>query len=161
MRKLSLFMIALVMAVFSSSAAAKEKQVKKYVAINSAVLREKPSSLSSGVCTVNYATEVYVKETKKKWSYVVAKKNESLKGWIPSASLSDKKLVAKGKGASVDADEIALAGKGFNASIEKEYAATEHVDYSGVNYIEKITVSEADVLNFITAGKLKEEEIEE
>lgn len=156
MKKISLFLIVFVMTVFSSSVFAKEKVVKKYVAVNSAVLREKPSALSNKVCTLDYATEVHVKETKKGWLFVVSKKNENLKGWIPSSSLSDKKLVAKGNKTSVDANEIALAGKGFNAAIEKEYAATEHIDYSGVNYIERINVSETEVINFISSGKLNE-----
>ncbi|HEY8096546.1 MAG TPA: hypothetical protein VIE65_10715, partial [Methylobacter sp.] len=52
--------------------------------------------------------------------------------------------------------EIALAGKGFNADVENAYKA-EHrqMSFAWVDNMEKFTVSNADIEQFIKQGGLR------
>lgn len=125
-----------------------------YISLDPASLKESASSFSKDVGTVEYATKVRVLEEKKSWSRIELFDNPGITGWVPSSALSAKKLKAKGSGATADADEIALAGKGFTSTIEAVYAEEYAVDYSAVDFAELQTPSPEAVLEFIREGGL-------
>lgn len=146
----------LLLAVMSTLSFVYAKPSKKplYVAMDSAPLREKASAVSAKVGELNYGDEVRVLQEKKNWSLVCLYDDDSVKGWIPVSALSKKKIVASGSKTSADADEIALAGKGFNSTIEAVYAEEYEIDYSEVDFVESQSVSEKEIEKFAKEGKL-------
>ena len=53
---------------------------------------------------------------------------------------------------------MALAGKGFNESVEKEYKAEGNVDYTWVERMQQIVVSPDQLAAFINQGGLSSPE---
>ena len=76
------------------------------------------------------------------------------KSAIEKKSVSLSNLVGVGN-QSASAEEVALAGKGFNPQVEKEYKEQNlGLNYSSVNKIEEYEVSEMEIRKFIENGKL-------
>lgn len=131
-----------------------QTSVTKYVRINSGVLREKASATSKKVCSVNYTESVTVLSENGKWSYVQRNDKSAQKGWISTDSLSKKKIVAGSK-VNANANEIALAGKALNKSIEARMARDFNYNYKLVDQVEAIKITDAEILAFLKEGKLK------
>lgn len=125
-----------------------------YVSLDPASLKESASSFSKDVGEIEYAAKVRVLEEKKNWVRIELYDDKSVTGWVPSSALSSKKLKAKGSGATADADEIALAGKGFTSTIEAVYADEYNIDYSAVDYAESQAADPDTILSFINEGGL-------
>jgi len=52
-------------------------------------------------------------------------------------------------------DELTLAGKGFNAQVEKEYRQrNSDLDYRAIDRMEGLTVTSAEVQRFLREGNL-------
>jgi hypothetical protein len=80
-------------------------------------------------------------------------------GWMHSSALSEKKIVVKAGAQNVDqtasSDEVALAGKGFNADVEKEFKAKrKDVNYAYIDQMEKLLVTPAQMQEFVKVGAL-------
>lgn len=125
-----------------------------YIAIDSAPLKVKPSASSKTVETVEYSSAVCVIKTQKNWSYVQLVNDDSIEGWIPTSSLTTKKLKQKGKAASANADEIALAGKGFTSTVESIYAEESSLSFSDVDLMENFGLPFEDIVFFAEDGSL-------
>ena len=91
---------------------------------------------------------------KDNWTKVRLESNSSVSGWINNSSLTKKKIVLSTNKVSVSTNELALAGKGFNAEIEAEYKKNGKVNYAAVDRLEKNLVSFDTVFEFMEAGKL-------
>lgn len=128
-----------------------------YVAVEKASLKASAGMFSGASGNVVYGDEVIVLSTSGAWSQVQLAVNASVKGWIKTASLTKKRILAKGARVSVNASELALAGKGFNAEVESEYKKSGKVNYSAVDRVEAAAarVYDGNVLQFIKDGKLK------
>ena len=80
-----------------------------------------------------------------------------LDGYIHASAVTAKKVKVSGDsvGGGASAEEVTLAGKGFNAQVEKSYGAKNGAaDFSGVNAMERREISEAAVLEFMRSGGL-------
>lgn len=130
-----------------------------YVKIKTAQVKEKSSKKSKSSGTIPYGASVTVLNSIDGWYYISCDKPKIV-GWVASSSLSRKNVNGRGKVSSANAKELALAGKGLTASIESTYADTENVDFSEVNKIETISVSDEEVYQFIINGELNSEEQE-
>jgi hypothetical protein len=82
-----------------------------------------------------------------------------LEGWVhgsaveePSFSLTARRTAGTG----TTADEVALAGKGFNEQVEQQYRQTTDLDYTWVDRMAAMKVSEAEMEQFLKQGKLGE-----
>lgn len=148
------FLLILLIAVVSWPVFAAPSSKTMYVSLDPASLKESASTFSRDVGTVEYAAKVRVIEEKKNWVRIELLNDSRVTGWIPSSALSSKKIKAKGTGTTADADEIALAGKGFTSTIEAVYADEYAIDYSSVNYTEEQAASLDDILAFIREGGL-------
>lgn len=158
MKKTILFlsMICMIVGIASPVFAAPDKQKTLYVSIDPAPLKAKPAAAAKKVGSAEYASVVLVLKTEKNWAYVQLVDDKSVEGWIPESALTSKKIKDKGKAASADADELALAGKGFNSTIEAVYADQFEVNFSLVDFIE---TQEADIdsaIGFAQAGQLND-----
>ncbi len=153
MRRLAL--IAMVAIVAVTAWAARQKQMS--VEVRDAKLRSAPTPISRVLATVGYTEKVTILEEKGDWNRV---QFGTLEGWISKGSLTTKtltKLAAGGPDAqlSVTSDEQGLAGKGFNSDVEKQFKErNKEADFATVDRMEKITVSDAQILQFIKDGKL-------
>ena len=79
-------------------------------------------------------------------------------GYIHQSAVTAKKVrIAAGGsvGGTATAEEVTLAGKGFNAQVEKSYGAKNAAaNFSAVDSMERRTVSESALLDFLRAGGL-------
>ena len=153
MKKLMLF---LVVVCLSLPLMAASKSKTQYVAVDPAPLKAKPAASSKKVGTIEYASAVNVLKEEKAWVYVQLVDDKSVEGWLPASALTSKKLKDKGSSTSANADEIALAGKGFNSTIETVYAEQFEMNFDIVDYIESLGADEEEVVAFAQEGQLND-----
>lgn len=79
-------------------------------------------------------------------------------GYIHESAVTAKKahIAAGGSvGGSATAEEVTLAGKGFNAQVEKSYKGKNNeANFAAVDAMEHRSVSESSLLEFLRAGGL-------
>ena len=80
-------------------------------------------------------------------------------GYIHASAVTEKKVhlgSSDSVGGSASAEEVTLAGKGFNAQVEKSYGAKSGgiTNFGAVNAMERRSVSEASLFDFLRAGGL-------
>ncbi|MBI2387874.1 MAG: hypothetical protein HYV14_17955 [Elusimicrobia bacterium] len=80
-------------------------------------------------------------------------------GYIHSSAVTTRKASVSGGagvGGSATADEVTLAGKGFNAQVEKSYGEKNGaaVNFAAVNAMERRSVPEGELFDFLRAGGL-------
>lgn len=146
-----LFVLCLSLPVFSAS-----KAKTQYVTIDPAPLKAKPAASSKKIGTVEYASAVRVLKTEKNWVYVQLADNNTVEGWLPATALTSKKIKDKVNSTSANADEIALAGKGFSSTIESVYAEQFELNFDIVDYIESLGEEPEDVIAFAQEGQLND-----
>jgi len=120
----------------------------RYVTVQNVVLKNSTGFFAKEVGNLPLGTAVTLIRDDGKWAEVRA---GSLAGWVASASLSARRVIASGS--PVTASEVALAGKGFSPDTEIEYRKNG-LDYSMVDSMEKIVVPADDLLRFINEGRL-------
>jgi len=134
------------------------------VTVQQTPVREKPSFLGKVLGTLKYVDRVTVLDqpagSSKSWLLVLGPDGK-LQGWVSVSALTTKKIeLAAGstnvqQGAS--SGEVALAGKGFNETVEQQYKTDGKLDYTWVDYMEKkIPVSTDQLSAFISGGGLSD-----
>lgn len=121
-------------------------------------LRSSPSFLGKIVSALDYGDRVAVLEKKDPWNKVRSSE-QNITGWIHASALTTKKIILKPGAADVEqaatSDEVALAGKGFNQQVEGEFKAKNpHLDYTLINAMEQVVVSQAQIELFLREGAL-------
>lgn len=126
-----------------------------YVAVKESCLKTGTGSFDKTVKKLQYGEELYVKEATGKWYKVETTGTDKVQGWIPVSSVTSRKVVTGSKKVSASANEIALAGKGFNAQVENEYKQTNaSLDYASVDKMEAFVLSDSELEKFIIDGQL-------
>ena len=120
----------------------------RYVAVQNAVLKDSNGFFAKDLGRLTLGEEVTLLSDNGKWAQIQVR---NLRGWVQSASLSTRRVVASGSTASVS--EVALAGKGFSPETETEYRRNG-LDYTGVDAMERLTIPMEELLNFINEGRL-------
>lgn len=78
-------------------------------------------------------------------------------GYIHASAVTTRKsnVSSGGVGGAATADEVTLAGKGFNAQVEKTYGANNaSANFKAVDAMERRSVSESAVMEFLRSGGL-------
>jgi hypothetical protein len=79
-------------------------------------------------------------------------------GYLHSSAVTLKKVKlgsADSVGGSASAEEVTLAGKGFNAQVEKSYGdKNASVSFTGVDAMERRSVGEGPLFDFLRKGGL-------
>lgn len=123
------------------------------VQVREGQIRATPSFLGKIVGTVGYGQSVTVQDKRGDWNQV---SQSGLSGWMHGSALTTSDLdLQSGSGAapsSVSGQEMALAGKGFNAQVEKEYRQSHGGDFAGVDRMERTTVDTAALMAFLREG---------
>lgn len=127
------------------------------VQVQNGQLRAQPSFLGASVAALAYGDVVTVLEEQAGWMKVQT--SDGKQGWIHNSALTKKRIVlradAKDAPTAASADELALAGKGFNSDVEAQFKAqNKDVDYTWVDKMEKIKVDPLEIREFLAEGKV-------
>jgi uncharacterized protein YgiM (DUF1202 family) len=101
-----------------------------------------------------YGDQVTVVQVNGKWVEVRYSGRTTVSGWTASANLTTKRIVASNGTGSASAQEIAMAGKGFNEEVENAYKSSGNLNYAAVDATEALKVEESELYDFITEGHL-------
>jgi hypothetical protein len=131
------------------------------VQVKDGKLRDDPSFLGKIIGSVAYGDAVTVIRQQDPW-YFVSIKTGQTSGWIHSSALTEKEIVLRAGDANVQKTasqrEIALAGKGFNPQVENEFKKRNpNLDFAWIDRMEKMIVSDEEIVQFIKDGKLSPE----
>ena len=147
MKKVCLLLPILILGnvlVFSQS---QEKTM--YVSVKSTDIKSSTGAFADKIGTLNLGDAVTMIRSSGNWAEI--RTARAVTGWVSMSSLSSRRVTSTGSSAT--AGEIALAGKGFSPAVEMEYKK-DGLDYSGVDLMERITVSAAELRKFVQDGRL-------
>jgi hypothetical protein len=131
------------------------------VTVKETPVRATPSYLGKILGTLRYADRVTVLDqpagASKSWMKVRGPDGK-LQGWVSLSALQERKLVLASGTDTVEqggaTGEVALATKGFNESVEKEYKEEGKLDYTWVDRMGQIVVTPDQLAAFINQGGL-------
>ena len=121
-----------------------------YVAVKTVEVKASSGFFAGVLGTLNFGDAVTLQQSQGKW--IVIRNASGLQGWAPADAFSARRVLPSGSG--VSATEFALAGKGFSSDLEKVLVSSGAHDYSGVDAMEKRTVSAVDLRTFLKEGRL-------
>lgn len=122
----------------------------EYICVSEGRLTKDPKAKSEVVSDVSYGAPVEILKTGDKWKLVETE--DGIQGWISVKSLTPKKI--KSRKVNADANEIALAGKGWASSLEQAYAESTGIDFSLIDSLEEPVTNIDEVYDFIVEGQL-------
>jgi uncharacterized protein YgiM (DUF1202 family) len=144
--------IAMLLLVASVSYAQQGKTM--YVAVKGASVKASTSFFAAETGQLSYGDVVTVVRQNGKWSEIRHSGKVTFSGWIATASLTSRRVVA-GAVSSASASELALAGKGFSAEVETEFRkGNANFNYDALDAVERFSVPTKDLSRFITEGHL-------
>jgi len=151
------FTAALILAGFCLGLAPASPADTLNVQVRTGKLREQPSFLGRIVAEVSYGDSLRILREQGEW--LMARTSAGRQGWIHSSALTDDEIVlSAGTGevaTGASGDELALAGKGFNAQVEAEYRAqNREIDFAWVDRMEKFIVSPEEMAGFLRMGQV-------
>lgn len=122
------------------------------VLVQQTALRKRPQSYSPSVGTARLGQKL-------ESSGLEAGFHKTPSGYIHSSAVTERKVKlgsAGSVGGSASSEEVTLAGKGFNAQVEKSYGEKNAANFAAVNAMERRSVGEAELFAFLRAGGLLE-----
>lgn len=152
MMKKLLFLFTLTLMVSLSLSAQISKGGTAWVASKTAALKTSTWFFAGTKGTLQMGDQVTVLQVSGNWAEVRAASNSSLSGWTSSSNLSARKIVASGS--VVTANEVSMAGKGFNQEVENSYKGTGDFNFADVDKTEAITVPLEELYKFVVDGHL-------
>jgi len=125
-------------------------------------VRSTPSFLGKIITRLIYGDQVEACCEKRGWTKVRIP-GRSSEGWMHKSALTKNKIVLNPGAVEVEqaatSDEITLAGKGFNAQVERKYRErNRHLDYTWIDKMERIVISQYQMLMFLEEGGLSPKE---
>ena len=121
----------------------------RYITAQTVQIKDSTGFFSRTIGTLSLGDEVILISETNRWSQV---RFANLTGWVSSSVLSTRRVVSSGSGGQVT--EVALAGKGFSPDMELQFRR-EGLDYTQVDIMESMVISEEALLNFINEGRLR------
>ena len=121
----------------------------RFVAVQSTNLKASAGVFANNLAVVTLGETVTLISDNGRWSQV---QYGNLTGWIQSNELTSRRITSSGS-VGLSATEVALAGKGFTPEQETEYKRGG-LDFSMVDFMERITIPSEDLLRFINEGRL-------
>ncbi|MDR1248348.1 MAG: SH3 domain-containing protein [Treponema sp.] len=103
--------------------------------------------------TLSYGAPVSILQEYGKWVQVKSSEPPEISGWIAAASLTSKRIIS-GSSTSASANEIALAGKGFNQEVENAYRQNGTLNYNAIDDMEAISIPNRQLFSFLQEGRL-------
>lgn len=122
------------------------------VLVQETAVRKKPQFFAPAAGTARLGQTFEADGPENGWYKV----DGAVDGYIHASAVTAKKVKVGGDsvGGGASSEEVTLAGKGFNAQVEKSYAKGGKGDFAGVDAMERRKASEAAVLAFMREGGL-------
>lgn len=122
-------------------------------------IRDRPSFLGRIIATVPYGTAVNTARQQGAWTQIPLQGGSH--GWISTSALTKSRIQSRATSNAVGTDastrEISLAGKGFNASVEKQVKSKNpKLRFADVDAIEKSNPTPQALQRFIQQGQLNQ-----
>lgn len=129
------------------------------VKVQSTNLRNEPKFYASTIAVLQTGTALEQIGAQDGWYKV--RTGSGVEGWVHGSAVDVKKFrlgaLDKTLQTQASADEVALAGKGFNKQVEQQYrAAHADVSFAWVDAMLKLKVSSDELRKFMMQGKLGE-----
>jgi hypothetical protein len=124
-----------------------------YVTAKTIEVKSSSNFFAETLGTLSYGAPVSVQQEYGKWVKVSSVEPPVLSGWVAAASLTTKRILA-GSSTSASANEIALAGKGFNQEVENAYKQNGELNYSAIDAMEEIQIPSRQLFSFLQEGRL-------
>jgi uncharacterized protein YgiM (DUF1202 family) len=129
------------------------------VKVQSTYVRKEPKFYSSPLATLTVGESVTQISSQAGWFKV--RTSKGIEGWIHSQAVQSGKLtvaaVDRSLSTSATADEVALAGKGFNKQVEEAYKSrNKEINFGEVDRMLKLKVSPDELRRFLMEGRLAE-----
>lgn len=129
----------------------------RQVVVQKAPVRQAPQVFGKIVATLGYGATVEVLEEQPGWYRVRLAGGGS--GWLHASAVAKHAapLRAGQSQAALAASqqEVTLAGKGFNSQVEKAYQQQHgEADFAWIDRMEKMTIDEAQLRQFLQSGQL-------
>jgi uncharacterized protein YgiM (DUF1202 family) len=147
-------MICFLLLLFSYAWSA---ETRLSVQVREGQLRSTPSFLGKIVAKPSYGERVTLLQDQGTWKKVATQ--GGVQGWMHTSALTTKNIVLRAGAANVQTTatggEIALAGKGFNEEVEKQYKnLNRNLDYAWINRMERFQVSPEEMQAFLKQGEV-------
>jgi len=127
------------------------------VQVQEGQVRATPSFLGTVVAKLAYGASVEAQPDQNGWTQVQTAAGQQ--GWMSTASLTMKKITmtaGAGGASGASSDELALAGKGFNSDVEKEFKKQNpNVNFATVDRMTKIKIAPQEMQTFLADGSVK------
>ncbi len=129
-----------------------------FLKVREAKIKIEPSFLAKSITGLKYGDPVIVLDDTNSWFKI--KSLAGKVGYLHGSMLSSSsvKLNSKSKFIPKSAsskDGVVMAGKGFNKEVERKYAKlNSSLNYKAVDRMEKISISDSQINEFVKAGKL-------
>lgn len=151
------FLTAFIFISVLLAAPAANAQTEIYIKVKSAKLKASPQFWAASTADLSYGNALTVLGSQGSW--LQARSKSGRIGYIHESAVSERKIELRASGSSSYAgssSDVVLAGKGFNKEVEKQFAGSNpSANFREVDNMEKITVRDADVINFLKSGGLK------
>ncbi|PLX72799.1 MAG: SH3 domain-containing protein [Desulfuromonas sp.] len=126
------------------------------VQVRQGQVRSKPSFLSPIELTLKYGQSVETGEQRDGWIAVNAPDGQ---GWMHQSALTSRRITLQTDGrqqaVQASSDEIALAGKGFNAEVEAAYRNRNlHLDFHWLDRMDRLEIPAEQLAIFLAEGGL-------
>lgn len=126
------------------------------VQVREGELRNRASFLGAVVAVLPYGEEVKVQREQGPWRYV---EWQDETGWIHQTALTRERIAwqagERDLGGAATQDELALAGRGFNAEVEGEFRRQfEDIDFRWVDFMGTLRKSSDALVAFLREGQL-------
>jgi SH3-like domain-containing protein len=129
-----------------------------YVTTKTVDIKKSTAFFADTLGTLSYGDPVSVLRENGKWVQIKTLEPPELSGWVAAASLTTKRIIASAGKTSASANEIALAGKGFNQEVENAYRQNGALDYSAIDAMEAVQIPNTELFNFLREGHLAQGE---
>lgn len=128
------------------------------VQVRQGQVRKTPSFLGEIIDRLSYGDKVTILEENKNWLTVQIEATGT-RGFMHISSLTTKEVILNPGTSAVkktaSSDEFALAGKGFNESVEEQFRANNpHLNFAGIDRMEGYGISEDQMKQFLFKGRL-------
>ena len=125
------------------------------VQVKEAQLRDRPSFLGAVLGTLKYGDRGTVVAEQDPWIRLRSD-TDGREGWVHNSALTTKKVTIRAgedAEASASSGELALAGKGFNSSVESEFKTrNKDLDFRWIDRMEKFVVAPQTIQAFLAEG---------
>jgi uncharacterized protein YgiM (DUF1202 family) len=129
------------------------------VKVQTTSVRKEPKFYSPAVATLVAGESVTQISAQAGWFMV--RTSKGVEGWIHSSAVGSKSFtlaaIDKSLSTQATAEEVALAGKGFNKQVEEEYKSrNKELSFAEVDRMLRIIVKAEELRKFLESGRLGE-----